>query len=426
MRIYFYIILTMVLVAGCTTTQRVSVPESQVASMYNPSEFSLNADYQLYHISDDMTSLFIRLFPGELLFNQANEEAEYRALVRITYVIYELGENREIVARSDSTSFQIKLDREDEGRTAFFSSRVLSIRSGSEYMIRIESRDLLRGTLGLEHLYIDKRDTFSAQNFSIVSARTGYPRFLNYIAPGEVFRLNYRLPGYDSIYVDFIKLREDFPRPPIALNAPSYFPVSPDTTFRLAWTDSTVFALPEKGMYHFRLDSTRMEGITLNRFGPDFPQVQSEEALVEPLFYIATQTEYNNIRRSGNTKLAVDDFWLGRATSMERSRELLRVYYNRVVYSNLYFTTNREGWKTDRGLIFILFGPPDRIRSGGSEERWYYISNRQGKVIEFVFDRVPGLYSNHDLVWRKNGQSMGYVSAAVSSWRSGKVYSLSR
>jgi len=77
-------------------------------------------------------------------------------------------------------------------------------------------------------------------------------------------------------------------------------------------------------------------------------------------------------------------------------------------------------------MIFILFGPPDRIRSGGSEERWYYISSRQGKVIEFVFDRVPGLYSNHDLVWRRNGQSMGYVSAAVSSWRSGKVYSLSR
>jgi GWxTD domain-containing protein len=416
----------MFLVAGCTTTQNVSVPASQIASMYNPSEFSLNTDYQLYHISDDMTSMFIRLFPGELLFNQANEEAEYRALVGITYVIYELGENREVVARSDSTSFQIKLGGEYEGKTAYFSSRVLSIRGGSEYMIRIESKDLLRGSVGLKHIYIDKRNSYSAQNFSIISARTGYPRFINYIAPGEVFRLNYRLPGYDSIFVDFIKVREDFPRPPVTLNAPSFFTVKPDTTIRLAWTDSTVFTLPEKGMYHFRLDTTRLEGITLHRFGPDFPQVQTDEALMEPLFYIATQTEYNNMLRAENTKLAVDDFWLARASSMERSRELLRVYYNRVVYSNLYFTTNREGWKTDRGLIFILFGPPDRIRSGGSEERWYYISNRQGKVIEFVFERVPGLYSNHDLVWRKNGQSMGYVSTAISSWRSGKVYSLSR
>jgi GWxTD domain-containing protein len=426
MRKSLYIILVMSLVAGCTTTQNISVPASQFSSMYNPSEFSLNADYKLYHISDEMTSMFIRLFPRELLFNQANEEGEYRALVGVTYIIYELGDNREIVAKSDSTTFQIKLDREDQESTAYFSSRVLSIKSGKQYMIRIESKDLLRGSVGLEHIYIDKRNRFSAQNFSIVSARTGYPRFLNYIAPGEVFKLNYRMPGYDSIFVDFIKLRENYPRPPLTMNSPSFFAVEPDTTVRLAWTDSTIFTLPDKGMYHFRLDTTRPEGMTFHRFGPDFPQVQSEEALREPLFYIATLTEYNNLRRAENTKLAVDNFWMARASSLERSRELIRVYYNRVLYSNLYFTTNREGWKTDRGMSFILFGPPDRIRSGGSEERWYYISSRQGKVIEFIFDRVPGLYSNHDLVWRKNGQSIGYVSAAMSSWRSGKVYSLSR
>lgn len=426
MKRIFILLSVMFLFAGCTTTQQVSAPVGQFSAMYNPSEFSLNADYKLYHISDDMTSLFIRLFPRELLFNQANEQAEYRALVQITYTIYELGDNMQIVAKSDSTSFQIKLGRQDQQNTAFFSSRVLSIKGGKQYMLRIESQDMLRGSVGLEHIYVDKRNVFSAQNFSVVSARTGYPRFLSYIAPGEVFRLNYRLPGHDSIYVDFITSENEYPRPPLTLNSPSFYDIQPDTTIRLAWTDSTIFALPEKGMYHFHLDTARREGITLQRFEAEFPQVQSEKSLLEPLFYVATLTEYNNMRRAENTKLAVDDFWLARANAMERSRELIRVYYNRVVYSNLYFTSNREGWKTDRGMIFILFGPPDRIRSGGSEERWYYISNRQGKIIEFVFDRVPGLYANHELVWRKNGQSMGYVSAAVSSWRSGKVYSLSR
>lgn len=426
MRNIYYIILSLLLVAGCTVTRNVNVPISQFSSMYNPSEFSLSADYRLYHINDDMTSMYIRLFPRELLFNQANEAAEYRALVGITYIIYELGEEREIVAKSDSTAFQIKLGRQHEQNTAYFTTRVLNIRSGKQYMIRIESKDLNRGSVGLEHIYIDKRNSFSAQNFSVVSAQTGYPRFLDYISPNEVFKLDYRVEGYDTIFVDFIKFRNPYPRPPVTLNAPSFFEAAPDTTIALAWADSTIFTLPEKGMYHFRVDSTRPEGITLHRFGPDFPQVQSEEALMESLFYVATLTEYNNMRREENKKLAVDNFWLERAASMERSRELIRVYYNRVVYSNLYFTTNREGWKTDRGMIFILFGPPDRIRSGGSEERWYYISNRQGKVIEFTFDRVPGQYSNHDLVWRKNGQSMGYVSSAVSAWRSGKVYSLSR
>lgn len=426
MKRIFYFISTIFLLAGCTATQNVSVPMAQFSAMYNPSAFSLNADFRLYHISDDMTSMYIRLFPRELLFNQANEQAEYRALVKITYTIYELDDEMEIVAKSDSTSFMIKLDREDQQNTAYFNSRILSIKEGKQYMLRIESQDMLRGSVGLEHIYVDKRNPFSAQNFSVVSARTGYPRFLDYIAPGEVFKLKYRLPGYDSIYVDFINTEKEYPRPPLTRGSSSFFEYEPDTTFRLAWSDSTIFALPEKGMYHFHLDTIGPEGITLLRFDPEFPQVQSEQSLLEPLFYVATLTEYNALKRAENVKLAVDDFWLARATSMERSRELIRIYYNRVVYSNLYFTSNREGWKTDRGMIFILFGPPDRIRSGGSEERWYYISNRQGKIIEFVFDRVPGLYSNHELVWRKDGQSMGYVSSAVSSWRSGKVYSLSR
>nr|MDA3824194.1 GWxTD domain-containing protein [Bacteroidales bacterium] len=138
-------------------------------------------------------------------------------------------------------------------------------------------------------------------------------------------------------------------------------------------------------------------------------------------FYIATLTEYRSLLKEGNTKRAVDEFWLKRSSSMERSRELIRVYYNRVLYSNLYFTASSEGWKTDRGMVFILFGPPDRMKDSGNEQRWYYISRRQGKVIEFVFERKPSFYSNQDLIWKKSIASMVYWSSAVSSWRSGKL-----
>jgi len=111
---------------------------------------------------------------------------------------------------------------------------------------------------------------------------------------------------------------------------------------------------------------------------------------------------------------------------MDRSRELIRVYYNRVLYANLFFRADREGWKTDRGMIYILMGPPDRMKDSGLEERWYYMSKRQGRVAEFVFERKPGMYSNQNLVWKKDMQSLQYWSAAVSSWRDGKVYSYSR
>lgn len=412
--------------SACSITKEAAAPAIQYAAMYNPSEFSLNVDYQIYHISDDMTSLYIRIFPGELLFNQANNEGEYRALVQIDYSIFELDEADQIVAKSDSSRFIIKLGKADQENSAYFNAKVLSIPSGKKYLIRLEATDLQRGTNGLRHLYIDKLNEFSAQNFSIVSARTGYPRFQNYLFPGEVFRVTYRVRGYDTIYLDLFKFDQEYPRPPITQGSASAYERVPDTTLVLAYSDSVIFTLPEKGMYHFRIDSARKEGITVHNFGADYPQVKSEEALAEPIFYIATLTEYRNLMREANLKRAVDEFWLKRTNTMDRSRELIRVFYNRVLYSNLYFTADREGWKTDRGMVFILFGPPDRMKDSGPEQRWYYISRRQGKVIEFVFERKATPYSNNDLIWKKNMESMQYWSAAVSSWRNGKVYSLGK
>jgi GWxTD domain-containing protein len=246
------------------------------------------------------------------------------------------------------------------------------------------------------------------------------------MAPGEVFRINYRLLGYDSIYVNYYKPQADIPRPSITQNSPSSFPFVADTSLVLAYSDSVIFSLPEKGMYHFRIDSSADEGVSIHNFGSDYPQVKTEESLYEPLFYIATLTEYRKMAREPNLKRAVDDFWLKRSNSMDRSRELIRVYYSRVLYSNLFFGADREGWKTDRGMVFILFGPPDRMRDSGAEQRWYYISRRQGKVIEFVFERKPSAFSNNDLIWKKSIESMQYWNAALSSWRSGKVYSLGK
>lgn len=41
--------------------------------------------------------------------------------------------------------------------------------------------------------------------------------------------------------------------------------------------------------------------------------------------------------------------------------ELQEEYFRRVRYSNLMFTVFQDGWKTDRGLIYILFGPPNEV-----------------------------------------------------------------
>lgn len=422
----FYVTALLLMVASCKTSEKVTTTPEQFASLYNPSEYSLNVDYSFYHISNDLTSMYIRLFPGEILFNQANEDAEYRAVVEVEYSLYELDDQGVAVAVSDSSKFLIKLKPVDQERSAVFISKVLQIPAGKRFLIRLYAKDMQRGSVGLKHLFIDKANDYSAQNYSILSGTTGYPKFLNYLSDGELFRIGYRIPGHDTMYIDYYKPVNFPPRPPVTLDSPSSFPFVADTTYVVEYSDTLLFTLPEVGMYHIRVDSVVKEGITIHNFGPDYPQIKSEEGLLGPLYYISTMAEFNQLRYSDDLKTAIDEFWLNRTSSPERSRELIRIYYNRVLYSNLYFTAEREGWKTDRGMMFILFGPPDRMKDSGNEQRWYYISRRQGRVLEFVFERKYSRFSNQDLVWKKDIQSMQYWNAAVSSWRSGKVYSLGK
>jgi hypothetical protein len=49
-------------------------------------------------------------------------------------------------------------------------------------------------------------------------------------------------------------------------------------------------------------------------------------------------------------------------------------HYRRLAYSNKHFASKRVGWRTDRGRIFIVYGPPDEIesRTRPATEEWRF------------------------------------------------------
>jgi GWxTD domain-containing protein len=410
--------------SSCMTTEKTSNSTVNLAALYNPSELSVNADFRIYHISELMSTLYIRLYPGELLFNQANDESEYRAMVKLDHSLFELNEQGKIVVKVDSASNLIKLGKNQQEHTAYLSSLILPIPEGKKYLLKIEISDLQRGTHGLAYLQVDKTNKLNFQNFSVVSAGNAIPKFMDYHRYGEVFSLRYTGDDIDSIYLDFFKDEYDLPRPPVRRIDISSFPVVRDTTIVLPYADSIIYTLPGEGMYQFRIDSTREEGLTIFNFGENYPQVKNEEDMIEPLFYIAYPVEYTSLMESRDSKIKLDEFWLRRSSNVDRSRELIRIYYNRVLYSNIFFTADREGWKTDRGLVYILFGPPDRMKDSGTSQIWYYISRRRSQIIEFKFNRGTGYYTNEGFYLEKNQHTMRYLNEAIGSWNKGKVHSL--
>src|ERR1051325_9732668 len=69
----------------------------------------------------------------------------------------------------------------------------------------------------------------------------------------------------------------------------------------------------------------------------------------------------------------IENFWLRRDPSPDTiENEYKEEHYRRIAYANEHFAAGIPGWKTDRGRIYVMYGPADQVDShpsGGAYER---------------------------------------------------------
>ena len=95
----------------------------------------------------------------------------------------------------------------------------------------------------------------------------------------------------------------------------------------------------------------------------------------------------------------IEQFWLRRdPTPATVENEFKEEHYRRIAYANQHYAARVEGWKTDRGRIYIIYGPPDEKETHPSpvpSEQWlyHYIEGVGTNVIvEFVDPARTGEY----------------------------------
>jgi GWxTD domain-containing protein len=92
--------------------------------------------------------------------------------------------------------------------------------------------------------------------------------------------------------------------------------------------------------------------------------------------YIITDEErkaFKRLNTDEEREQFVEQFWLRRDPTPDTiENEYKEEHYRRIAYANERYASGIPGWKTDRGRIYITFGPPDEIDShpsGGTYER---------------------------------------------------------
>ncbi len=124
---------------------------------------------------------------------------------------------------------------------------------------------------------------------------------------------------------------------------------------------------------------------------PDFPRLTEITDLIDALAYLATEREIA-FMRAGQTpaeqRRRFDAFWGSLFNDRRVAASVIRLYYERVEQANLLFSTHKEGWKTDRGMVYVLFGRPQYVETLPDTETWHYDYGGRDALSTFVFDRA--------------------------------------
>jgi GWxTD domain-containing protein len=98
--------------------------------------------------------------------------------------------------------------------------------------------------------------------------------------------------------------------------------------------------------------------------------------LDEDVHWIITDQEKSAFMQLSNDEERdqfIEAFWQRRdPTPDTEENEYKEEHYRRIAYANEHYAAGIPGWKTDRGHMYIVFGPPDEIDShpsGGTYER---------------------------------------------------------
>ncbi len=103
---------------------------------------------------------------------------------------------------------------------------------------------------------------------------------------------------------------------------------------------------------------------------------QYKKWLNEDVVYIITPEErsaFVHLQTNEEREQFIEQFWQRRNPDPDSAENTFKEeHYRRIAYANEHYASGIPGWKSDRGRIYIMWGPPDEVDthpSGGSYDR---------------------------------------------------------
>jgi GWxTD domain-containing protein len=262
------------------------------------------------------------------------------------------------------------------------------------------------------------------REFFLARDESGLPLFTDRIVGNERYTISTSSSTGQRIYVRYYNRKFPLPPPPFAFFEYSPFDYNADETYilELDANQSATFDAAGEGFYHFQTDTAGKEGFTLFISSEEFPEVKKIENMVDPFRFLVSGKEYKEVITAADMKAAVEGFWIDWSGNKERARSSIKAYYSRVEDANEYFSSHVEGWKSDRGMIYMIYGKPNKVYRTPLLETWIYGEENNPLSITFNFVKVINPFTSNDYRLNREDYYKPSWYRSIEAWRNGRVY----
>lgn len=411
--IYYFLVL--IVLQGTLFAQN-SGHKQNFSYLYDYEATFLHPQISYFHFAPDSTRLIVKLFADEFAYKKIGEaEPEMNCLVELN--VYE---DFELKLKTDSTSLSFKESYNTVRGRFFIVTLDFKSTAFKNLFLEVIVNDEYADQVYMKYITCSKNTMQSNQSFIALSSYDNLPIVQPWMETGDSVAFAGRSDRPQTVMIRYFK--NDFPpaAPPDSKGAFRTLSYSSNDRFVYDFDSTGFIPLPVEGIYHLQYDTLLHKGFTLFRFHDTYPVIRDFKGMLRCMRYLLNNDEYEIMNSTEKERLVFEKFWSDAAGSLNEAKPLINEYFSRVQSANTYFVSYQEGWKTDRGMIYIIMGKPDKVALTEDGETWTY-NNISNQRLKFEFRRIDNPFTDNDLQLVRSALHEHPYKMQVEAWRSGLI-----
>lgn len=408
---FVFLISIMLFVTACEGPSSLQ-KSPNIAAIYQQATLKNTLSLRIHHYSTDSTRIYIQV-PDEAGLNTTELPHQFMGIFRWKKITTDKQEKTAWIADTSLLFMPVT-----KGKVVPILHHDIALVNHGDYVLDVELMVVASQKTYRQTTQMFKQED-SEQIFLLTDQSSNQVLMNNVVTIGQKIDVKYGGIGWEEVKVNYYPSMTQLALPPFVTDQ-QLRPLSA-MKYETKYIDRGDFAIQKTGTYLIHYKDVSQKGLAVVAVSKDFPKITQPEDLVNALRFITKNKEFKELKKAKNIKRAIDQFWLKRAGSPDRGRILIKEFYGRVQRANQFFTTYKEGWKTDRGLIFIIYGEPNVVQKNGNKERWVYEGRREELNQVFIFKRTPNELTKNSYVLERRPEYEASWHRAVYEWRKGVI-----